>query len=95
MKKSEAIQIVQNCSKEQYEKQKGFILSCLEGKVNQLTEHTRRYDPVDIVPFIFDTSINIACQISAFNTMDILERLGIISFEPEQEEAEKTAEENK
>ena len=85
MKKSEAIQIVQNCSREQFEKQKEFIISCLQGKVEQLTERTRRYDPVDIIPFVFDKSINIACQISAFNTMDILERLGVISFEPEDE----------
>lgn len=84
MKKSEVIEIVQKCSQEQYEKQREFISKCLENKVSELTEHTRTYDPVDIIPFVFGTGINLACQISAFNTMDILEKLGVISFDEEE-----------
>ncbi len=83
MKKSEVIELVAKCSQEQYEKQREFITQCLENKVSELTEHTRTYDPVDIIPFVFGTGINLACQISAFNTMDILEKLGLISFDAE------------
>lgn len=83
MKKSEIIAMVQQCSQEQYDKQREFITQCLESKVNELTQHTRTYDPVDIIPFIFSTSINVACQISAFNTMDILEKLGLLAFDEE------------
>ena len=86
MKKADAIQIVQQCSKEQHEKQKEFIIRCLQDEIKALTPTTNRYDPIDIVPWLFDNSINIACQISAFNTMDILEKLGVISFDPEEKE---------